>query len=616
MFRLKRRNKQASAKAKKSTSSSRRNHLRRRINRFESLESRRLLTGTPGPDGDINDQIFEVESSPVLTAGNFMDGSIATENQERDVDLFPIEITRIGIEHTFTADARGNSQLDTFLRLFNSSGDPLDDDDDDGTSNNGPGDNAEINFTFSTPGRYYLGVSSAGNNDYDANTGENDELGNSVGNYRVTFFDDNDSIEEALPLNGTSNGGSAIGTIDPNTDVDLYRLPAIEDQTFRIEVNGFVELDSFLRIFDDDGDLLASNNNVNGGVDSELTFEFPSTGDFFLGVSSAGNTGYDAEDGTGDSSGTTTGSYSITATEVSSDSDDRISGATELGNLFTSGTRNRSGEIDSDSDVDLFEFEVGRDGSFIEIDVDRPAFGVDSLLRLFRLNADGTTTLVASNDDANAPGEFGAAARDSFIGMSLDRGVYYVGVSGFGNTNYDINTGLGDTDGNSTGDYTIQIQDRLHVDSIVDGNISAAELNDSDNQLREAIEFANEQPGLQTITFRPVVFNLQQTITLAGQPLQSDQLVISDSVTIDGPGSNLLTISGNDESRVFLVDDENGSSQIDVTIHGLAIRNGNTAPNSSGRCSVRRRRWCRYQQPRELDAGSGHHREQHDDRPG
>src|SRR5580704_7824562 len=76
--------------------------------------------------------------------------------------------------------------------------------------------------------------------------------------------------------------------------------------------------------------------------------------------------------------------------------------------------------------------------------------------------------------------------------------------------------------------------------------------------LRAAIAVANSG---DTIDF---AHGLQGTITLT-----SGELPISDSVTIDGPGANKLSVSGNDASRVF---DISGSAS--ATIAGLTITQG------------------------------------------
>ena len=551
----------------------------RRLLGFEALEPRRMLSCTPG-GGDVNDQTCETDLT--LTVGQTLPGNVSPSST--DVDLYKLTISSFELnkEITFTAadNGDGGDVLDPYLRLFDAGGNELDDDDD-----GGPGLAAEINFTFTTTGTYFLGISSSSNEQYDAETGLGDQTGgaSSTGGYFITFEDTNDEIDEAI-LNDLNNGFGS-GVVDPNTDVDLFRFDAVGGQSFRFEVDGdrvgSTGLDSYLRIFDDNGNQLANDDDGGTGLrDSELTFTFPSTDDYYVGVSSASNTSYDITDGTGDTTGTfsSTGFYTITATEVSLDTDDRISNAIDLGNLFTGGTRTDSGVIDTDTDVDLYKFEVGRDGSYVEIDVDVPTLGLDSLLRLF----DATGTPIAVNEDANAPGEGGAFPRDSFLGLFLSQGIYYAGVSGADNTTYDPTTGLGDTDGNATGTYSIEIQDRLHVDTSTDIAVTILTQNNLTNSLREAIEFANGESGSQTITFKPSLFSTPKTITLDAILVGSDQLEITDSVTIEGPGADLLSISGNDNSRVLLIDNGDNNTEIDVTISGVTIRDGNTGSDILG----------------------------------
>jgi Domain of unknown function (DUF4347) len=84
--------------------------------------------------------------------------------------------------------------------------------------------------------------------------------------------------------------------------------------------------------------------------------------------------------------------------------------------------------------------------------------------------------------------------------------------------------------------------------------------------LRQAIAQANASPGLNTISFVGSVFNdpIPDTVTLT-----SGQLTISDSLTINGLGADKLTVSGNNNSRVFEVD----TSTL-VEINGLTITKG------------------------------------------
>ncbi|HBE33222.1 MAG TPA: hypothetical protein DD990_18370, partial [Cyanobacteria bacterium UBA11368] len=58
--------------------------------------------------------------------------------------------------------------------------------------------------------------------------------------------------------------------------------------------------------------------------------------------------------------------------------------------------------------------------------------------------------------------------------------------------------------------------------------------------------------------------------------LTSGELAIAKNLTIQGLGANNLTISGNNVSRVFNIDDGDLNTSINVTIDGLTITNGTT----------------------------------------
>lgn len=86
--------------------------------------------------------------------------------------------------------------------------------------------------------------------------------------------------------------------------------------------------------------------------------------------------------------------------------------------------------------------------------------------------------------------------------------------------------------------------------------------------LREAVEQANAVPESE-IVFDNNVFNTAQRITL-----ENGDILISSSVFIDGPGAELLTISGNNESRIFTIEDSIGD-QANVTINQVTLTAGN-----------------------------------------
>jgi hypothetical protein len=107
---------------------------------------------------------------------------------------------------------------------------------------------------------------------------------------------------------------------------------------------------------------------------------------------------------------------------------------------------------------------------------------------------------------------------------------------------------------------------------------------DGVTSLREAIFATNTVPGADTIEFAPLL--------TAGGPatilLTLGELAIIDSLAINGPGAELLTIdaSGNDPtpelndgdgSRLFRIDDGSNQTRADVTILGLDLTGGDAS---------------------------------------
>ena len=86
--------------------------------------------------------------------------------------------------------------------------------------------------------------------------------------------------------------------------------------------------------------------------------------------------------------------------------------------------------------------------------------------------------------------------------------------------------------------------------------------------MRQAIFDTNAAASADTIQFAS---GLTGTLTLT-----TGQLAITDSVTIEGPGAANLTISGNNQSRIFYINDGSGTTNINVEIDGLTLTDGST----------------------------------------
>src|SRR6185369_11534910 len=79
----------------------------------------------------------------------------------------------------------------------------------------------------------------------------------------------------------------------------------------------------------------------------------------------------------------------------------------------------------------------------------------------------------------------------------------------------------------------------------------------------EALRFSG---GVTGITFAPGLTGVL--------PLALGALKVTAPVRIDGPGADQLTISGEFQSRVFVVDDGNSLAAIPVTLTGLTVAHG------------------------------------------
>lgn len=106
--------------------------------------------------------------------------------------------------------------------------------------------------------------------------------------------------------------------------------------------------------------------------------------------------------------------------------------------------------------------------------------------------------------------------------------------------------------------------------------------NNSDSgvgSLRQAILDANAAAGADTINFTGTMADTTPDIIT----LTTGQLLISDDLTITGPGANLLTISGNNASRVFVIQKVVNNALVSATVNiaGVTIDKGLAGSSST-----------------------------------
>ena len=131
---------------------------------------------------DPNDQISEATSLSSMAQTRV---GVGTIDSPTAVDMWSFTVLA-GQRISFDIDRPSGSSLDSYIRLFDSSGTPLSG----GSNDDGAGPSEPQSFesylerTFTTGGTYYIGVSGHGNNNYDPVGGGSDQNG-SAGNYTL-----------------------------------------------------------------------------------------------------------------------------------------------------------------------------------------------------------------------------------------------------------------------------------------------------------------------------------------------------------------------------------------------------------------------------------------------
>ncbi len=490
-----------------------------------------------------------------------------------DVDMYKFSVTGGQVvDFNINTATNGPGGLGSYLRLFDSTGQTLALNDD----ANAPGENvigfdAYLRYSFSFSGTYYLGVSNSGNIQYDPITGSGDVVisANAIGEYTLLVrslpVDSDGTIFTATALGPISTTIKSVeSTIAPDIDVDLYSLSVtagqVVDFNINTQLNGPGGLQSYLRLFDSSGQVLALNNDAaapgesNVGFDAYLRYTFPIAGTFYIGVSNSRNSQYNPLTGSNLTSG---GFYSIgaytlivsTPTVTPFDPDDTLNSATALGAVSTTPIA-QSASITPETDVDMFKFIVMANQT-VSFNIDTALnglTGLDSYLRIFN----GGGTQLAFNDNAKAPDESGSGF-DSFVQFTFaSAGTYYVGVSNRFNTFYDPVTGNGDIAGtsNALGAYSLTIQQTtptepttnlgLSVDSVLiseANGVATGTVTRASSNISQAILVSISSSNVQAIS-------VPATVTIpANQQSATFKITGVDNYIVDGVRSSNIVVS-------------------------------------------------------------------------
>ena len=456
------------------------------------------------PDNTLNEAIASQVASPALSSKLF-DGEI---DSELDVDVYQFAVNEgEGVNLNINTEDL-NSELNSYLRLFDLSGNELSfDDNDDINQNSNFNVDAYLSFIPDTPGTYYAAVSTSGNEDYDPVNGRTNfdtnvaDSTRTTGNYQLEIAveeikadsDIDNTIAEAVNSGASQKRKVSLeGEIASQNDIDIYQvqLNLGDGITANLDTTDLdSNLDSYLRLFDTQGNELAFDNDSGGNLpngsdfDSLLTFVPQTSGTYFIGVSSDGNTDYDAVAGrnnfTPQAGGFSQGDYvlnlDISRMITDTDVDNTIAEAIAFNpDLIGEAPITIANSIESLVDVDLYVVELNL-GSTFSFDLDTASKSrLDTFLRLF--DAEGNEIEV--NDDGIAPKE--ESSLDAYLEYTTPvTGTYYLGVSSYGNFGYDPvngNNNFSQNAGSTMGDYELTIE-RINLVNGIEGTPAAESLN-------------------------------------------------------------------------------------------------------------------------------------------
>ena len=501
-----------------------------------------------------------------------------------DIDLYQLELEAgqgVTLDIDTPSALNNTANFDSLLRVFDADGNELAVNDDYSLPSEEFSLDSYLGFIANSTGEYYVGVSSVANQNYNPVNGVKGEgVQNSfvAGEYDLTLDlvevvaddDPDNTLVEAIDstVGKTVSSRAIAGEIETESDVNLYRFELAEGEGIEIGASADnSELDSYLRLFDADGNELAFNDN---GTDSNITLGnsaiaiAPQPGTYFVGVSSAGNYDYDAINGDTNlnfspNTGISTGSYNLELEIVEivedSDPDNTIAEAIDSGVNPAVATQVLSGAIDVQSDVDLYLFELG-EGEQVNLDIDAEDLNSDlnSLLRVF--DSQGNELAVDDNNDTNYTAEYSPDSNLTFI--SETPGSYYVGVGTSDNLDYDAIAGSNNFSRvianpyPTTGSYELAIAVSPQVAD-----------SDPDNTLFEAIDTQVGTANLQSAQFSKAI-DLPSDVDLYRLQLEQGATVALDLDTI-----------GSEETldSVLQVFDAEGNR--------LAINDDNSAPNEN-----------------------------------
>ena len=219
-----------------------------------------------------DDYPWSTSTSGVINVdGALVSGRIEVSDDE---DLFRLNLVA-GNTYTLNAVSSNSDGLtDPYLFLYSPDIELLETDDD-----SGEGVNAQLTYTATTSGTYYVGVS---------------DYGSGIGNYQVQASTVLDDYPWSTSTSGVINVDGALvsGRIEVSDDKDLFRLNLVAGNTYTLNAvssNSDGLTDPYLFLYSPDIELLETDDDSGEGVNAQLTYTATTSGTYYVGVSDYGS---------------------------------------------------------------------------------------------------------------------------------------------------------------------------------------------------------------------------------------------------------------------------------------------------------------------------------------
>ena len=471
-----------------------------------------------------------IDGSPVSPVVGTV-GRDGANDRDSDVDVYSFQVVSPGIVAIEVITNLDNpDDFDSYLRLFDANGNEIASNDDLGTTNSF----SRIDATLE-PGTYYVGISGVGNVAYDPNVAGSGIAGD-TGNYSVEFSlnnqDPNGLISGAQPISLGNDLeplvfpgviGSDYGETVGVSDVDLLQVVAPDNGTLFIDIDTPFEtefVNSYIKLFDRDGNAIlgsnqqpvASDNNlavdsngtavefaadnsgtilenpnqtelVSGNFNGDGTYQQGNYGHntdsfvsvrvqrgqvYYVGISDFTNQDYNStnldnrpENGAG-------GDYELTTTFINDDINGSITQINEVTPLPISNQTEaigKDGEQEvGDRDVDFYKINSGSAGI---LEIATTSVGEDPV---------NTVAIIFDSEGKRLGLNSRPNSSDSVLRYQIAPNTdYYVGITGFGNQNFDP-FALGSGTGGDTGTYSVNgsLIPLEKADNLVDNTIGSS----------------------------------------------------------------------------------------------------------------------------------------------